>query len=425
MTAFRELEKLSVKAGRLRWSSLTFILLLISVDAYASVTKSSTLYLFLLERVRSEFYATTLMSLQGIIALTAPFLGLMSDRVKSTCRRMLCPLIGMAFLLSGFLTFGALAESNRMNLHYVIGLPTALIFIYIGVILIELSALTAVVDDFPPYQRTPLVSLIIFIYLGVASFSFIANAYTLPVEALTVKRFLTPAIITGVLTLTAVLVRAFSTGGSYGEYKGVSQVSEVVRGLSRFKGLKELYLSLFLIYVYFTAVATSIAPSLYESFHGVTITSGYLIPVDVKLLSYIAQVFFNVGGMAGALSFNFLAKLIDYRKIPLGGISLFIAGFLLALIVKSVPAGLLLAIASGYGWGAYLVFTVLYPAMVASKENPGIIYGLLILSYSLAYAVGPYLIYTLVAITGTYILSHLLMLAIPVAGMWLTARILK
>ncbi|MCD6323924.1 MAG: hypothetical protein J7L55_02300 [Desulfurococcales archaeon] len=415
---------MGIKSRGIKWSSLAFVLMLIAVDAYTSVVKSSTLYIFLIEKMRSEFYATSLISLQGIIALSAPFLGLISDRVRSSCRRILCPIIGLVLLLSGYLTFGLLVAGKPTSIQNIIGLPAAMIFIYLSIILVELSALSVIVDEFPPYQRTPVVSMMTFTYLATASVSFIANAYTLPVEALTAKHFLTPSIVSAVLIIAAVVARA-STRSKGERYRGVSHVSEIVRGLSKFKGLNELYLSLFLAYVYFAAIVTGITPAIYESLHGVTITSGHLIPTHIKFLAYATQIFFNVGGMAGALSFNFLAKLIDYRKIPLGGLTLFATSFILGLILKSPTAGLILATAAGFGWGAYIVFTVLYPAMVASKENPGVVYGLLILSYNLAYAVGPYIMFSLVTLTGTYLISYLLMLAILAASVWVTARILK
>jgi len=431
MSGVNELRRLGL--GLLSRASLAYLLLLIIADAYLSATKAGTLYLHMLDVFGSRLIAMLFFSIQGIVALCAPLVGFVSDRWLARFRRALLPLVGAAAGAVGFAIIGYLSTSPSGAGVEAVVFPLGLVLIYFSVIAVEVPALAVIVDDFPPYQRLVVVSITMFAYLATVSTSFIINAYLVPAEALTLPAALIPALISSSLIIIAVILRHATRkpvrSGSGNEFKEVNAASgfrEAVQVLGRVKGIRELYASLFLMYIVFTAATATLAPVLCEELEGWS--PGMLwfgtsaVPVSIERLTYVIEVLFNVGAMLGALAFAPLSKLMDYRKVPFIGEALFITCLILGVHLATSPAGFALATLSGFGFGSFIVFTILYPSLAAAEPvNPGVAYGFYTLSYSLAYVAGPFLAFGLHATLHSFKLAYVT-LVIPVAASMLVCR---
>lgn len=187
-----------------------------------------------------------------------------------------------------------------------------------------------------------------------------------------------------------------------------------MRALGRVKGIRELYVSLFLVYIVFTAVTATLAPMLCEELEGWSpnvLQFGTPIPESIERLTYVIEVLFNIGAMLGALAFVPQSKLLDYREVPLIGEVLFITCLILGVHLATTPAGFALAALSGFG--SFIVFTILYPSLAAEPLNPGVVYGFYTLSYSLAYVAGPFLAFGLHAVLHSFRIVYAV-LVIPI-----------
>ncbi len=433
MSGVEELRKLGLRI--LNYLSIAYLLLLIIADAYLSATKAGTLYLHMLDLFKSRLIVALFVAVQGIVALSAPFIGFISDRWARRFRRSLLPLIGMVAGFAGFLIVGYLSAAQVASGLSMVAFPLGLVLIYFSVIAVEVPALAVIIDDFPPYQRLVVVSITMFTYLAAVSASFIVNAYLVPAKAFTPPTALIPAAIATTLIVTAVVVRHVTHQPRQGlevgtEVEGgkVTSFSEAVRVLGRVKGIRELYVSLFLIYIVFTAATATLALVLCEELEGWSpsmLWSGMPVPVSVERLTYVVEVLFNIGAMLGALAFVPLSKLMDYRKIPLIGEVLFITCLILGVHLATTPAGFALATLSGFGFGAFIVFTVLYPSLAAEPLSPGVVYGFYTFSYSLAYVAGPFLAFGLHATLHSFRLVYIALIAPVAASIIAGMRILK
>ncbi len=421
MGGVEDLRKLGLRT--LPYSSLAYLLLLIIADAYLSATKAGSLYLHMLDIFGSRLVVALFVAVQGIVALCAPLIGFVSDRWARRFRRSLLPLIGMVAGFTGFLIVGYLSTVQAASGLSVVAFPLGLVLIYFSVIAVEVPALAVIVDDFPPYQRLVVVSITMFAYLAAVSASFMVNAYLVPAEALTLPTALIPAAVMASLILVAVAVRHVTHRSGEGlgvgerlESARVTSFGEAVRVLGRVKGIRELYVSLFLMYIVFTAVTATLAPVLCEELEGWSpniLWFGTPIPESIERLTYVVEVLFNIGAMLGALAFVPLSKLMDYRKVPLIGEVLFITCIIFGVHLATTPAGFALAALSGFGFGSFIVFTILYPSLAAEPLNPGVIYGFYTLSYSLAYVAGPFLAFGLHAVLHSFRIVYAV-LAIPI-----------
>ncbi len=431
MSGIGELKKLGL--GALNRASLAYLLLLVIADAYLSATKAGTVYLHILNVFGSRLIATLFFSVQGIVALSAPLIGFISDKWVAKFKRSLMPLIGVVAGVAGFVIIGYLSSSPSGAGIDAVALPLGLVLIYFSVIAVEVPALSVIVDDFPPYQRLVAVSVMMFAYLAAVSASFIINAYLVPAEALTLPTTLVPAAIIAALVLAAAVIRHVTGGPKQEPSEGLeglraSSFSEAVHVLGRVKGIRELYVSLFLIYIVFTAATATLAPVLCEELEGWSpsiLWSGMPVPTSIERLTYVVEVLFNIGAMLGALAFVPLSKLMDYRKIPLVGEVLFITCLILGVHLATSPAGFALASLSGFGFGAFIVFTVLYPSLAAEPPNPGVVYGFYTLSYSLAYVAGPFLAFGLHAILHSFKLVYIALVILVIASVFTGKRILE
>ncbi len=425
MSGVEDLRKLGLRA--VNHLPLAYLLLLIVADAYLSATKAGSLYLHMLDVFKSRFVVTLFVAVQGIVALSAPLIGFISDRWSRRFRRSLLPLIGVVAGFAGFLTVGYLSNAQAASGLSAVAFPLGLVLIYFSVIAIEVPALAVIVDDFPPYQRLVVVSVTMFTYLAAVSASFIVNAYLVPAESFTLPTALVPAAIAATLVLAAVGVRKAANPPSTEGVRAAS-FSEAVQVLGKVKGIKELYASLFLIYVVFTAATATLAPVLCEEIVGwspAVLWSGAPVPPSIERLTYVIEVLFNVGAMLGALAFVPLSKLMDYRKIPLIGEVLFITCLILGVHLATSPAGFALATLSGFGFGSFIVFTILYPSLAAEPTNPGVVYGFYTLSYSLAYVLGPFIAFGLHAALHSFKLVYVALVAPIAASIIAGMRILK
>ncbi len=423
MSGVEDLRKLGLRT--LPYSSLAYLLLLIIADAYLSATKAGSLYLHMLDIFRSRLVVALFVAIQGVVALCAPLIGFISDRWARRFRRSLLPLIGMVAGFTGFLIVGYLSTVQTASGLSMVAFPLGLVLIYFSVIAVEVPALAVIADDFPPYQRLVVVSITMFAYLAAVSASFMVNAYLVPAEAFTLTTALIPAAVMAFLILVAVAVRhvTHQSGEGLGvderlESAGarVTSFGEAVRVLGRVKGIRELYVSLFLMYIVFTAVTATLAPVLCEELEGWSpnvLRFGTPIPEGIERLTYVVEVLFNIGAMLGALAFVPLSKLMDYRKVPLIGEVLFITCLILGVHLATTSAGFALAALSGFGFGSFIVFTILYPSLAAEPLNPGVIYGFYTLSYSLAYVAGPFLAFGLHTVLHSFKIVYAV-LVIPI-----------
>ncbi len=418
MSGFSELESVGIKPRGFKWTSLTYIALLLALDSYFSTTKTVALYPLLLERLGSPYLATTFMSLQGFLGLAAPFIGLVSDKVRVKCRRATCPLLGTILIVASIFILG---EAFKLS---VLVLLISLASYYLGIILIEIPALAVIVDDFPPYQRFISVSIAVFAYFASATLSFIVNGLMSAGDSFSFDNLLITSLVILSVIVSATILRYSQ---KLSEVKGTADrtLREALSEIDRVKGAKHFYLGFFLAYVVFSALSAVLLPGIYEEFIGGVFREGQVIPISAKMLALMASILFNIGAMIGALSFSLLSRYVDYRKTPVLGEFLFVIFAALGLYAGNIGLGLASAAISGWGLGLLITFAILYSSVISRSSNPGVVYGLFTLSYTLAYAVGPYLAYSLAMLLISYRAAFLILTPLIFASAMDYLRVLK